>query len=139
MTFIEDARKRAKRRKSPWNIFLMLVVLISIIGFGLLFIFLFQLAHMAIYPDQYLIQSTGVGTVLATVGALLGAFIPGMLLGNFLLHLVPAGRLVLDFEAGGNPEVGYSRSQRALLRFGRIWVPICITLGLIGAMLPWQS
>ena len=139
MKSIRNARERAKRRKSPWNLLLLPGVILPLVGLWLALVLLLQYLHTAIYPGQYLANSAGLGTILTTVGPFVAVLIPAMLIGNTLVRLVAPARQALDFEATNAPVTKFSRSQQALLKFCRAPTAIGLLSGFIGAVLPWQN
>ena len=139
MGIISNSRERARRRRSPWNLLLLPTVIIPMAGLWLALVLLLQFLHAAIYPDQYLINSAGPGTVLTTVGPFVAVLIPAMLIGNILVRLIGPARKALDLEATNSNSTGFSQSQQALLSLCRVPTAIGLLSGFIGAVMPWQN
>jgi hypothetical protein len=140
MNYISDAKVKAKRRKSKWNLLLIPTVLLS---FGLIFYLSFLLMdflHGIVYAGQsFTVTSRGIGAIMAAVGPLFGAIPVSMLLGNFIVYLVPPARRVLDSEARNVPGTSYIDSNKKLLKMAYVLVPISYGVAFIGALLPWYK
>jgi hypothetical protein len=139
MSYYDDARRRARRRKSPWN--LLLIPGFVLPAALLLWTFVGSLAwlHEKMYSGQTLPRAKGLGPILAAVASLLASIPLSFLVGNTLVWLVPPARRALDSEARSVPRVGFWRAQRDLWRVARYLVPAALGLGLLGALLPWSS
>jgi hypothetical protein len=140
MNYINDAREKAKRRKSKWNLMLIPAM---IIHFGVIFYLSFLLMnylHGIIYVGQsFMVSSRGIGAIMAAVAPIFGAIPVSMLLGNFIVYLVPPARRVLDSEAGNVPGTSYRDSKKQLLKITYVLVPISYGVAFIGALLPWYK
>jgi hypothetical protein len=140
-TFLEHARKRSSRRKSAWNLLLPLV------GFpmwGLLSAALVHAAwllHVAFVANAasseraFFAGPIGLGGLLVLIPCLMASVAPALFLTNFLVYLVPPARRAMDLEDRDVPGVGYSDSQRALLRIGTACCLFALPLVVIGALI----
>jgi len=137
MALFQNARERATRRKSGWNLLLLPGVVLPLAGLWLALVLALQLLHSALYPDQHLINSDGIGTILTTVGSFVAALVPAMVIGNMVVRLIGPARRALDREASFSVGAGYSQSQNALLHFGRVPVLLGLLLGITGAVMSW--
>ena len=139
MSYYDEARRRAARRKSPWNLLLGATVLISWATMSLAVGFVLNAVHRALYEGQTLSSHEGVGPILVTVSSLFACLIPAMLVANLFVRLLPPARRALDREAAPFPETGFVEAQRRLLRLGAFIVPASLAVGALGAWLPWKS
>src|SRR6185295_17847446 len=100
MGYITNARTRAGRRRSPWNLLLIpcysvpwfLLVFGSIVVLGRVYALLHGSSDFRVLPDT-------IGAILMGVGSLLAWMGPSMMLANYLVSAVPAARRALDREA----------------------------------------
>lgn len=137
MGFIAEARHRARRRKSPWNLLLLLVALFVLALFSAVAALLAQIIHGWAHPGEGFRGASGFGPGLSATAAFLGALPLSLLASNALIQKVgPAGR-VLDAESKQHPSTGYRSSQKTLIRVVAAWVPLALTLLVLGALLPW--
>lgn len=65
--------------------------------------------------------------------------IPGMIgamvIGNFLIYLIPAARAAMDAEDRAFPGTEYATAQKTLIRLFKLCTPVAIALSLFGAWL----
>jgi hypothetical protein len=136
MGYIDNARSRAKRRKSPWNLALipavagpwLLLSWVTAVGFGQL--------YRAIHPDQvFNAMPQTIGGLLMAVAPLFAWLAPAMMLGNLLVAAIPAARRALDAEA--RPFSGADRrsANRDLVSVSRYMTPGGLLVALIGAVM----
>jgi len=143
-SYVADARTRAKRRKSRWNI--LLFVLIFVFGPGLWWVFtrvawyfhtLIHPAHAGHWAEFW---TEGLGAVpfissfLMVMPLALPAFTTAMLLSNMFLYAIPPVRRTLDREAEGYPGTDYASAQRQMIFATKIALAIAVPLSLIGAV-----
>lgn len=137
MSYREEARERAKRRKSKWNLLLIPAVFIPWICFaGVTGYGLFVLRDLMHGQIEYS-SGKNIGEILMAVAALFAWLPIAMLSGNYLIWVIPPARTVLDQEASTVSGADFASANRRLWRMGKISVPICILVGLIGSTLPW--
>ena len=139
MSYYDEARTRAARRKSPWNLALGATVLISWMTISLAVGFVLNVIHQAFYAGQSLSSHERVGTILVAVSSLFASLIPAMLVANLFVRLLPPARRALDREASTFPGTDFLEAQRRLLRIGAFVVPASLALGALGASLRWNS
>src|SRR5262245_39709198 len=100
MGYITEARIRAARRRSAWNLLLIpcyavpwfLVILGSALALGRLYAVVHPGSSFRVLPDT-------VGGIFMAVGSLFAWLGPSMILANHLVSAVPAARRALDREA----------------------------------------
>ena len=137
MNYFAQAKARAKRRRSPWNLLLIPAVVLPLIIIWAAAVLLAQEAHTLLYPGQTLRNGEGLWVVVTTVAPLLAAVPLGMLVGNFLVWRVNAARMALDREASGSPALSYSASQSALLKVAGVAVVASVAASALGTLRPW--
>jgi hypothetical protein len=135
----DEARTRARRRKSPWN---LLLIPAALAGWGLLtwgVCITLTAFHAAIHGSQPLMSSEGVGPVLTVVGSLFAALPFALISANAVVWLVPASRKALDREADSTPGTSFRESQAGLLRLARYVSVVGGLVALVGGALPWSA
>jgi hypothetical protein len=138
MSYYQDARRRAQRRRSPWNLLLIPAVLLPAAGLWCGIVEALQAFHRVFYPGETLgTASHSIGPILTAVSPMFAVLPIAMLIGNGLVWLVPPMRRVLDAEAAPHPGTGFWDAQRQLLRGAKYLVPIGLGAGALGAFLTW--
>jgi uncharacterized membrane protein len=138
MGYISDARTRAGRRRSPWNLLLipcyvvpwLLLVLGSLVVLGRLYGLIHAVRGFALLPDT-------VGGILMAVGSLFAWLGPAMIVANLLVAAVPRARRALDQEAALVPGTDRASANRSLLRLSSYVTPIGVAVALAGLFVPW--
>jgi hypothetical protein len=138
MNYVDRARIRAKRRKSPWNVLLILVCFASWLALAFVLIRSNEFIHLQIYTgDTLAAHANGFAILLATLPLLLGSIPLGFVAGNMFVWLIPPVRRILDQEATPFPETSFLSSQRSLLKLAAYFTTPCVALAVVGALLPW--
>jgi hypothetical protein len=141
--FYVNARRRAQRRKSPWNILLFPLCFGSwLVCWYVLFLLVWKF-HTAIYPEHQLVEFWPRGismlnfilSFLMTFSIAPAALAFGFMLGNILIWLIPPARRVLDAEARGYPGTSFAESMRGLLKICLWALPIGFAVALTAAYL----
>jgi len=122
--YYREARWRAQRRTSAWNILLFPFC----IGSGLvLWYALFQLVwmfHVHVYPDHQFNEfwQRGISTGNFALSLVMmfapapGAMVLGFMLGNLIVWLIPPARRTLDAEATGYPGTSFRDAMQDLTK-----------------------
>jgi hypothetical protein len=141
--YFDRAYRRARRRKSLWNIVFVPLVLAGILATSYTLFHIMWGLHTVIYPGHVgkLGEFWGRGTGLPSFVASFLLLIPllilslpvSMLLANSVLWLIPSARRALDQEAEGIKWASFDEAMGGLWRVCKIMVPICLLLSLIGA------
>jgi hypothetical protein len=146
-TFITNAQRRATRRKSLWNLLLLLVFPLWLyLWFKSISIMwnLACLAHGATVPLTLSgwVDSTWSGDQPMSWARALYMFAPfipelaaSMVLTNFLIYLIPPARRAMDNEDRAFPGTEYSTAQRTLGRVTLLSLPPALLLSFLGAWL----
>lgn len=101
-------------------------------------VFLFLRSAAAVSP--YWMRGIGSGPMtLASALLIFPLFIAtvpvAMVVGNFLIYLIPAARRAMDAEDRAFPGTEYTTAQRELKRLAAMLLPVAILLSLIGSWL----
>jgi len=141
--YILEARERAKRRKSPWNL-----ILIPLIVVGGVFVYLIQFKilwfiHIIIYPNhsgrlsefwrEGLSFSAFISSFLLAMPIFFSSLVLGMIIANLLAWCIIPARRIFDKEAQDVKGTSFSEAMKGLDKIAIYIVPICFILGLIGA------
>jgi hypothetical protein len=137
------AHLRATRRKSAWN---LLLLVNAFLFTGLIWFAFVRLAwaiHIHFYPAHQFadfwranigIRAFGLSFVMMFAPAP-GALISGFIISNFVSYLIPSGRRALDREAQNHPGTDFRASMRALFRIWRWILPAGLVLSFGAARL----
>jgi amino acid transporter len=140
MSYLEDATKRAQRRKSPWNglLFTIGVLCWAFTWYGVVSVL--DLIHQASFPGQKLtLSSKAVGAVLVGIGPLVALIPVAMLIANAVVRRIPAASRALDAEAVGHQRASYREGQRDLRRFLLFVTVPGVAIGILGALISWSQ
>jgi heme A synthase len=141
--FYRDARRRAQRRKSAWNILLVPLCFGGFLGCWYVLFRLVWKFHTAIYPEHHFAEFWRPGISMANfiLSFLMmfsitpAAVALGFMLGNILIWLIPPARRVLDAEAEGYPGTSFVESMRGLFKISLWTIPIGFAVALTAAYL----
>lgn len=138
-TFVQNARQRAARRKSAWNLLLPAFLLPLWFALGYTGFELTWRLHVAWHPQDggHLLEYWRTGMdgarFLMLVPPMLGALPLAMVIANFGVYLIPPARRAMDREDRGMPGVDYVSSQVALVKFGAAVAGVSAVAAVIGA------
>ena len=138
MSYLEEARARANRRKSRWNLLLIPAGLFPIGSVWAVATLLAEQAHLHFYPEESLRTGEGPWVVVAAVSPLFAAIPVGMLAANFVVRRIAQARAVLDREASRDPALSYHESQAGLRKAAWMSALASLSLTTLGVLLPWQ-
>jgi hypothetical protein len=135
MGYLEEARKRASRRRSGWNLLLIPVVLgtwlviwyVSVRAIGQLLRYTRPSLHFVLLPDS------GGGTLIG-LGLLLAWLPLAMVISNIVVATVVPARRALDREAQAVPGADLVSANRGLLKVMRVITPTGLLLAIIGIL-----
>ena len=138
MSHMADARVRAKRRKSPWNLLLIPTVLVP--WFFLWWFSAVELAslHRLLHPGrEYGFLPEGLSGILMAVAPLFAWSAPSMVVGNLLVAGIRPAKRALDAEGAFVAGADLVSSNRALLKVSAALTPAALLVGLLGAYAAW--
>jgi hypothetical protein len=94
---------------------------------------------MPVPPPGEWLKVLGSGMSFPHFLILFSPFVPtlaaGMVIGNFLIYLIPAARRAMDAEDRSFPGTEYSTAQRELTRLAAYTAPVALALLMLGAWL----
>jgi hypothetical protein len=136
--YITEARVRAGRRRSGWNLLLIpsyivpwfLLLFGSLVVLGRLYAVLHHRTGVGLLPDT-------VGGILMAVGALFTWLGPSMILANQLVSFVRPARRALDLEAAAVVGTDRASANRGLLKMTSLVTPLGLMVALVGLLIPW--
>jgi hypothetical protein len=142
-TFITNARLRARRRKSAWNLILIPPALFGWLGSWYVFFRIVWAFHHRIYPQHAFHDFWQEGVSFASFVPsflMLFALFPasiciGLIFANCVAWLIPPARQTLDVEAEGFEGTGFRESNEALFRLAKWAVPGGLIIALVAASL----
>jgi hypothetical protein len=146
MSYLDDARLRAKRRKSPWN--LLLIPAIAIPWFGAWWYTVIAMAHAYrfVHPGRsdsfpfwdsrnFRLVPDSIGGVFLASGPIFAWLPVAMVVGNVLVHAVAPARRALDREAATVKGTDFRSANRGLLGFATVLFPVGMFLSVLGLFL----
>ena len=144
-TYTANARWRASRRKSAWNLLLPLFIFplwLALWGGAVEVVWLAHVALLSghvVSPSYFWMRGVGpgmtAGRALLVFPLLVPALTAGMVVSNFLIYLIPPARRAMDAEDQGFPGTDYKTAQTTLGRLTAIAFPIAAILACVGATL----
>jgi hypothetical protein len=136
MSYLAEARRRALRRRSPWN-FLLVPAIVA--PWALLwYLSASVIAQVArrLHPELsfVLIPDSG-GGILIVIG-LCFAWLPvAMILANLMVVVIPAAKRTLDDEARDVPGTDFVSANRGLLKVMAVMTPLGLLIAFLGMVL----
>jgi hypothetical protein len=139
--YYREARWRARRRKSAWNILLFLFCFGSFLALSYALFQLVWAFHAALYPDHRFDEFWRRGisarsfalSLLMMFAPVPGAMTLGFMLGNLMAWLIPPARRAFDAEAKGYPGTSFRDSMLGLARTCLWTLPTGLCVALIAA------
>lgn len=131
--YISEARERAKRRKSPWNLLLIpfVIFFFGLSWYALTSFFLF--VQRSLMPDDIILSSfTNVSAMLIMVLPIFPSIAFGMIFANMLIWLITPARKALSNEASKYPGTDFKNATRSLLVALRYMCTFTIPFCLLG-------
>jgi len=135
MGYITDARTRAGRRRSRWNLLLIPCYALPWLLLTLGSLFALGKAYGAIHGIQVLtVLPETVGGILMALGSLFAWLGPAMIAANVLVAAFPPARRALDREALLIPGADRATANRSLLRLTGYLTPAGVAVALAGLL-----
>jgi hypothetical protein len=134
-TYYTQARQRAKRRKSPWNLILIPFAIFGIAGTAFLLakgLLAFQ--QLFIPPDAILAHWTRIGAILMFVPIIFPALAIGMMIANLIAWCIPRARRTFEKEARGVKGASFKEAMKPLTIASVILLFAVAPICLLGAL-----
>lgn len=139
--FYAEARARAQRRRSPWNLILIPLVLGGWLSAWYVLFRLVWAFHQFLYPTHQFRDfwqpgisfSSFVPSFLMTFAPVPGAICLGMVAANCIAWLIPPARRTFDAESVGYPGTSFREATGALLKAASFATPFGLIIALIAA------
>ena len=135
MTYWHNARVRATRRKSAWNLLLIPAAIVPwFLGWWLSAKALGHVYHLMHPRASFAVLPETLGGIAIAIGLLFAWCPVAMMTANFLVHAVPAARRALDREASTARGTDFRSSNRQLMRLSAVLIPIGIGAATVGLL-----
>lgn len=142
-TWVQNAQRRSSRRKSPWNLLLLLIFplwwlfWLGIVEAGCLTHFILHGERVPPWTEwMHLLAGPVTGAhALVYFAPMIPTLAGAMVIGNFLIYQIPPARRAMNAEDLGHPGTDYVTAQHALGRFTLYTIPIALLLLVAGAWL----
>jgi hypothetical protein len=139
--YYREARWRARRRKSAWNILLFLFCFGTFLALSYALFQLVWAFHAALYPGHRFDEfwRRGISTRSFALSLLMmfapvpGAMTLGFILGNLMAWLITPARRALDTEAKGYPGTSFRDSMLGLARICLWTLPTGLCIAFMAA------
>jgi hypothetical protein len=127
---IDQARQRARRqKKSAWNLHAVPFRLRGVGGTWTGIAFFFETYRRHLFPwDCFLASGTRLGNVLMFVAPVFPSLAIGMIVGDFLLWLIPPAKAALEREILASKSPSLRSTQTALDKFGAVLAAVALPL-----------
>ena len=136
--YLDEARRRARSKKSAWNLLLVPFCVIAIGGAWTAIAFLFEAYRHQLFPSgAFLSSGTRIGNILMFVTPAFPSLAIGLIIGNFLVWLIPAARAAQERRMPPGGHSSFRSTQLALTRFGAVLAVAALPFGLLGANNLW--
>jgi hypothetical protein len=138
LRYFTRALERAKRRKSRWNLLLIVVQWPSILGIWWLLFRAMLLLQSVAAPQKHFQQNmTKLGQILMVLPLFFPAIAVGMMAANLLVWLIPSARKVLNREAAAHAGADFRSGMKQLGIAAVILAAVAFPLSLLGAIDPF--
>lgn len=140
-TWLQNAQRRSARRKSAWNLLLVLIFPLwlaiwwALVEAGYMMRFVLHGWSAPLWADwvRYFNGPLTLPEALLVFAPTIPALAVAGLLGNFGIYLIGPARRAMDAEDRDYPEVNYKASQRVLSLLALYTAPVALVLMLAGA------
>jgi hypothetical protein len=140
-TWLQNAQQRSTRRKSSWNLLLLLIFPLwlaiwwALVDVGYMMHFVLHHENTQ-WGSTWMQQLNGPITLpwaLLLFAPVIPALSGSMVIGNFAIYLIPPARRAMDAEDRNYPGTDYATDQRQLSRLTLYSAPVALILTLLGA------
>jgi len=137
-TFFGNAQTRSSRRRSPWNLLLLLIfplwIWLLLEGVRIARLVALFLLHGTQIPIS-LVWPSEIAPFFVYFPMIIATMLTSMVLINYAIYLfVPPARRAMDAEDKAFPGTEYSSQQPLLVRLMAIVLPIAFLLAVAGEM-----
>src|SRR2546422_735942 len=138
MSYLDEARARAKRCKSLWNLLLIPAILGPWLALSWFTSIELGKLHRFLHPDlEFATLPNGISGILMAVAPMFAWLAPSMVIGNIMVAAIRPARRVLDAEAATVPGTDLSSSNRSLLKVSLVLTPGALLVAGLGAYTRW--
>jgi len=131
-------RERAARRKSPWNLVLLVFAVAGVAGSWIGSALLFRAYRQSLVPpDAFLSGGTRFGNILMYVPPGLPSIALGLVVANLLIWCIAPARVALNYEAKGSPGTDFRSSNAGLFKLLILLAIITLPMAFAGARNFW--
>jgi len=128
-SYLDSARERARRRRSPWNLLLIPACLGTFAAIYWAYLAFADRVVNQLFPRGAYFQTfTTLGGILRYIPAGFLVLALSLAVGNQLVYGIPPARRALDREAEGHPGNSFGRAQKSLLKGFVLLLPFCLPL-----------
>jgi len=133
--YVSEARQRAKRRKSPWNLLLIPLVIIGVGGVMYVWAQALLAIQRYLMPDDVIFSSyTTIGGALMFIPILFPSLGIGMMIANLLIWPIRPARMAFEREAKGIKGTSFPEAMRGLAIATAIMLIIALPLSTLGVL-----
>jgi hypothetical protein len=133
-TWISEARSRAQRRRSPWNLLLFLVVAVMI---GLVWFnacrFILYLPHNSAVPFAEIAKGHDLQMIFVMISLFFPSIAWGMIFANAIMWMLPSARRTFEREAQGHKGCSFFEAMSGLMKFALTATVIAVPIALIAS------
>jgi hypothetical protein len=134
-TYMSEARQRAKRRKSPWNLLLIPLVIIGVGGVMYVWAQALLVIQRYLMPDDVIFSSyTTIGGALIFIPILFPSLGIGMMIANLILWPIRPARMAFEREAKGIKGTSFPEAMRGLAIATVMMLIIALPLSTLGVL-----
>jgi hypothetical protein len=131
--YYSEARERAGRRRSPWNVTLLLVKWpLAGIWWVALYKLVLWIPHRGTLTFHEVAQHD-IPMMFISLPLLFLSFILAMITANYLFYLIPHARRTFKEEAGNNSKLKFRNTQKVLLKIALIMALVILPIALIAS------
>ena len=135
MDYFKEARSRAKRRKSPWNLLLIPGVVAPWAIIWYVSARVLGAVARRIHPElNFVLLPDSGGGILIALGLLFAWLLVAIVLGNMFVAAIPVVRRTLDGEAQSAPGTDFVSANRGLLKAVTFMTPPGLFVAVVGVV-----
>ena len=133
-TWFGEARIRAQRRKSPWNLVLGLVVVlcVALIWFSACE-FILYLPYDRTVSFRDIAKGNDLQIIFVTIPMFFPSLAWGMIIGNTIMWMVPPARRRFEREAEGHKGCSFKEGMRGMLKVAIVLSVVAIPIAVFAS------